>query len=215
MPDPDRLAVAARGLFPPGVAVMAADPQAPPPPLLTGENPGRVLDKRFREFAAGRAAARAAMAALGLPALPLAMAADRAPDWPPGVVGSISHSATACLAVVTTTDRHVGLGVDLEPEGQLDPDLWETVLTPQERMDLPQERAGQQALLIFAAKEAAYKAQYAVTKTLIDFQALQVRVGPTHFTAEWQIDLGPFRKGTVMEGRHVLAEGHILTAMAL
>lgn len=215
MPDLAALAATARALLPPGVAVRATDPRAPAPPLLPGETPGRAVDRRLREFAAGRAAARAAMVALGLPEVPLPMGADRAPHWPAGVVGSITHSDTACLAAVARTDSVWGIGIDLEPKGWLDPDLWDTVLRPEERMDLPREGAGFQALLVFSAKEAAYKAQHPLTRTLIDFHALRVRLAPATFTAEWQIDLGPFRKGAVMEGRHALAEDHLLTALVL
>lgn len=215
MPDPDRLVAAARAILPPRVALAAADPRAPAPPLLPGETAGRAVDKRLREFAAGRQAARSAMAALGLPAVPLPMGADRAPHWPAGVLGSITHTDTACLAAVALSDAVQGVGIDLEPDGRLDPDLWDTILLPAEVMALPRDGAGQAALLVFAAKEAAYKAQYALTRSLIDFHALQVTLGPSTFTAQWQITRGPFRQGAMMEGRHCRTEGHILTALAL
>lgn len=215
MPDPAALALLARSLFPPGVEVAGADPRLSPAPLLPGETPGRAVDKRHREFAAGRVAARAAMQALGLPEVPIPMGADRAPQWPAGVIGSISHSDSACLAAVALAPSVVGIGLDVEVDGHLDPDVWDTILSAEEQMDLPHIAPGAQALLVFSAKEAAYKAQYTLTRTMIDFQSLRIRVAPTSFTVEWQIGLGPFRMGAVMEGRYLRAEGHLVTAVTL
>jgi 4'-phosphopantetheinyl transferase EntD len=45
------------------------------------------------------------MDALGLPERPIPMGRDRAPVWPEGVVGSISHSDAFCLAAVARSDR--------------------------------------------------------------------------------------------------------------
>ena len=58
------------------------------------------VTKRREEFAAGRNAARAALAGLGPPPCPLLRAGRRAPAWPQGIVGSITHCSGFCCAVV-------------------------------------------------------------------------------------------------------------------
>jgi 4'-phosphopantetheinyl transferase EntD len=51
----------------------------------------RATEKRRREFTAGRECARAALAGLGLAAVPILRGYRGAPQWPDGVVGSITH----------------------------------------------------------------------------------------------------------------------------
>lgn len=204
----DDLIALARAILPPGVAVAAADPRAdrPVPP---GAPPGAV-PARLREFAAGRAAVARALAALGLPPLAVPMGADRAPLWPAGVTGSITHTATACLAAVAPAAQLAGLGLDLEPDRPLPPDLWDSVLTPAERAALPADDPGGRALTLFCAKEAAYKAQYPLTRTLIDFHTLQIAPDDARFTARLTRPVPPLAAGRALPGAWGRAGGHVL-----
>lgn len=210
MPDLAALAAAARSLLPPGVAVAATDPTAAAPPLLPGEAIA-AIPARLAEYAAGRHAARQAMAELGLHAPPIPMAQDRSPQWPPGLSGSITHSATLCLAAVTRLPRLIGL--DLEPMIPLDADLWETILTPAERNRL--SATPLMAKLHFCAKEAAYKAQYPRSQTLFDFQTLEITLGPGSFTAMFLHPVPGFATGSTLHGQYTETEGHFLAALTL
>ncbi len=79
--------------------------------------------KRRREFVAGRVLARRAMAVLGFPQEPVLVGARRAPIWPAGLIGSISHTATGC-AVALTPDRYFrSIGLDVEDTTPLEPEL--------------------------------------------------------------------------------------------
>ena len=206
MPDLARLAAAARTLLPPGAGVAARDPRADHP-AFPGEGI-TAIPSRNREFRAGRAAARAAMAALGLPQVAIPMRPDRAPDWPPGLSLSITHSASACLAAVLPGAR--GLGLNIEPDRPLPPDLWETVLSATE-----QATHGPDAMAVFAAKEAAYKAQYPVSEALFDFQTLAIVLTPGAFRATFCLSVPGFPAGSVIAGRWSRAEGHILAAAVI
>ncbi|HSF64256.1 MAG TPA: 4'-phosphopantetheinyl transferase superfamily protein, partial [Paracoccaceae bacterium] len=158
-----------------------------------------------REFAAGRAAARAALAALGYPAAAIPMRPGRAPLWPPGIAGSLTHSATACLAAVTATPALIGL--DIEPDEPLPADLIPLILTASE------DRA--QARLIFSAKESAWKAISPRVPQTPGFDAMSVTQTATAFTATLTQTLGPLPAGTRLQGRHTRTQGHILTALTL
>lgn len=206
MSDAQALALALRAVLPDGLAIGWADPRLATP-LWPGEAIAAV-PKRQLEFAAGRAAARAAMAELGFGAAAIPMAADRAPVWPDGVVGSISHSASACLAIVGRSADWRGIGLDIEPATPLPPDLWPTVLGHTERAALG-ENPGLQAKLIFTAKEAAYKAQYPQSRVLFGFETLQVRLGPADFTATFTEAVPPFVLGESLQGLHLAAAGHL------
>ncbi|MFN4101848.1 MAG: 4'-phosphopantetheinyl transferase [Pararhodobacter sp.] len=160
----------------------------------------RAVPSRRAEFSAGRAAAREA---LGWDVV-VPMGPDRAPVWPEGVTGSITHAGGWALAVVGE-----GLvGIDLEVDEPLPEDVRETVLLPAER-----DTDGHQARLIFSAKECAYKAQYPLTRELFDFQTLGVTLGEGLFRAELQRPVGPFRRGAVLEGRFAIGGGFILTGI--
>lgn len=205
MPDLPALAAAARALLP-GCAVAATDPTAPQPPLWPGETPGAgATPARLREFAAGRAAARAALAALGHPPATLPMQAGRAPLWPPGIAGSLTHSATACLVAVTAAPALIGL--DIEPDEPLPADLIPLILTATED---PRE-----ARLIFSAKETAWKAISALVPQTPGFDAMAVTLTASSFTATVTRALGPLPAGTALHGRHTRSQGHILTALTL
>jgi 4'-phosphopantetheinyl transferase EntD len=205
------LVTAARALLPQGVAVASRDPCAPPPALFPGEEL-RATPRRLAEFAAGRAAARDAMAVLGLPPAAIPIHADRSPRWPAGLAGSITHSATACLAAVTT--RPLLIGIDLEPATALEADLWSTILRPEEAGALGALPNGALlAKLIFSAKEAAYKAQYPRSKTLFGYDVIRIALQSDSFTATFTADIPGFPEGTVLCGRHCEAGGHFLTTV--
>ena len=55
------------------------------------------VDKRQREFATGRRLAHGLLTELGVGGGPLLPGRDRAPIWPDGVVGTISHSRAWCV----------------------------------------------------------------------------------------------------------------------
>jgi 4'-phosphopantetheinyl transferase EntD len=213
MPDLAAFAAAARDLLPAAVAVAVADPTQTAPPLWSGEVLPNAIASRQREFAAGRHAARAAMAQLSHAPQAIPIGQDRAPIWPPGLTGSITHSATLCLAAVTAAPRLIG--VDLEPATPLDPDLWETILLPQEIAALAGDPdAGLCAKLIFSAKEAAYKAQYARSQTVFGFDVIHITLAGNSFTARFTQSVPGFAAGTQLYGKYTTTEGHYLTAIA-
>lgn len=211
MTDLAALATATRAILPAGVALGAADPLAPPTPFWQGEEISAV-PRRLAEYGAGRRAARDAMAALGLVAQPVPRGEDRAPIWPLGVTGSISHSNSACLAVVGKTADWRGLGIDLEPAVPLEPELWPTILRPEEINALSDAT---QAMVIFAIKEAVYKAQYPITKLLFGFDVLTVRLDGDLFEACFSETQGVFSKGDCVGGRWQNCQGHTVAFAAL
>jgi len=85
-------------LLPPQVAVAEEFGNVPYVVLFPEEEAviANAVDKRRREFATARACARAALAKLGLPPVPIVPGFRGAPQWPSGVVGSITHCAGYC-----------------------------------------------------------------------------------------------------------------------
>ncbi|MCH2094781.1 MAG: 4'-phosphopantetheinyl transferase superfamily protein [Rhodobacteraceae bacterium] len=163
------------------------------------------VPRRRAEFAFGRHVARRAMAGLGFPDVPVPMGPDRAPQWPPGLHGSISHAEGHCLAVVSKSETVTSLGIDVEPDLPLPEDVIETVCSVTER-----QRFAQDLRRVFSAKEAVFKALYPECGVVFGFDALEV----TESRAQFTCDIGPFPKGKVLPFSQWVGEGWILTLCA-
>lgn len=178
-------------------------------PLWPGENVPGAVPRRLAEFAAGREAARLALADIGAAPMPIPMRRDRAPDWPVGLAGSITHADGLALAAVLRAPATIG--IDLEPDADLPPDTFDLILTPAERgmFDLRAARA------VFSAKETFFKAQYPRTGAMIGFDAVTVALSDDRFTVTLSIDLPGFPRGTALNGRVARTSGHVLTALVI
>lgn len=170
------------GLFGVGVRVASCSTDtARPEELLPAEAALAVRfgARRRREFAAGRACARRLLAELGMPAVPLERDAHRAPCWPAGIVGSISHGAGLCVVAVAPRRAIVGLGVDVESDGPLRDGVRRRVCTESERRRLaalPESEQGRSAKLLFSIKESIYKCVHPLVQVPIGFQQADVRI---------------------------------------
>lgn len=184
------------------------------------------VEGRRLEMAAGRAAAREALATFGLGEVELPPANGGAPAWPRGFVGSITHTHTLCVAAVARDAELAGLGIDAEPEAPLGDELWELITTDEELAELRgTAEAGLRARWIFCAKEAAYKCQYPLTGLLLDFGDLQIRwsnestnLHDAHvqsFEAMYRRDAPPFRRGDRIPGLVGRAGGHVMAVAKL
>jgi 4'-phosphopantetheinyl transferase EntD len=167
------------GMFPAGVAAAELRESGDVSLLLPGEAEclGRAAAGRRQEFAAGRLCARRALMEFGVEDFPLRVAHDRQPVWPDSMAGSITHTAGFCAAVVAERHRFIGLGIDAEIVGHVTAALWPTICTPREIDGLRSHAGCDQAAaaaLLFAAKEAFYKCQYAVVHEWLDFQDISV-----------------------------------------
>ncbi|MFN3129439.1 4'-phosphopantetheinyl transferase [Roseibium sp.] len=208
-------------LFPDGVQIAAGDPRGGKPTGYADEeiHVANAVPSRRSEFFAGRACARKAMQDLGFRPTAIGVGPDRSPIWPPGLIGSISHCKTVCLAAVARqTGEVLSIGLDIEPDGPLPEDLWNTICTADERKllsELPENRRARRALRIFTAKESAYKAQYPLTLEFFDFEDLEIRFDGHDFLAILQRSVPGFAVGTKLRGRQVIYNGHVVSAVCV
>jgi len=216
-----RIKALAESLFPGSVAVAVTDPAAETSGKLFHVEHAAIEEAaptRRREFLAGRAAARAAQEALGHIPRPVVPGADRAPIWPEGLCGSISHAGGICIAVVSDDPAIASLGLDVEEDAPLPDDILDTVLHLREQHWVNrQNNSGQMARLLFSAKECAYKAQYPLTRQLLGFEAIAIlpELSQNAFEARFTRPVPPFSYGSRMAGRLLFAEGLIITAITL
>jgi len=212
-----RVTQAIAGLVEGRVGVAVTDPRDPQPDLMPREAAlvARAIVKRQREFAAGRAVARAAMAQLGGEAQEILASEDRAPVWPAGWRGSITHKDRLCAAMVT--QDAVSLGLDIEEATPLGEDLIPRICDADESAAIDGPEKGLHAKLIFSAKEAAYKAQYPLSGLLFGFHHLHLSLDTQaqRFTATFRAPATPFQIGDRLLGRYTQVAGHFVTAVSV
>jgi 4'-phosphopantetheinyl transferase EntD len=137
----------------------------------------RAGDSRRAAFTAGRTAARQALSRLGWPVTGLSPAADGPPDWPAGLVGSISHGGDWAFAAVARATDLAALGVDVEPAASVGEDLRPELTGPADSL------TGATLTEVFVAKEAAYKALFPPYRRPLAPPEVQLTMAGGLFTA--------------------------------
>jgi 4'-phosphopantetheinyl transferase EntD len=187
--DPFHSALAQRARQALGADVAAAAlPIAALPPAALSLDPwpeeassvARAVPSRRQEFALGRHLARLALKRLGGPEVAIPMGPDRAPLWPAGFCGSISH-AGGWVLVAMAKEPGV-LALDIEPATPLEPQLLDSLFTAGEQQRLPPLAAAlgmaEEPLLAakacFSLKECFWKLVSAGAARLIDFTEVEV-----------------------------------------
>ncbi len=183
----------------------------------------RAVEKRRREFASGRACAREALARLGLPAAPILTGPRGEPQWPEGVVGSITHCDGCRASAVASAGDLAAIGIDAEPHLPLPDGVLDQIALPHERERLeglvreaPEVRWDR---LLFSIKESIYKAWFPLAGRWLGFEDASVEIDPRErtFSARFLV-MGPAVEGselTGIRGRWLVGDGLVLAAIAL
>jgi 4'-phosphopantetheinyl transferase EntD len=218
-------------LFPPG-ALTAELRGAGDPGALYPEEARHVQNavrKRAEEFAAGRLCARLLLREFGIQDFAVGVGVHRQPLWPEELAGSITHTTGFCAAVVAPKKCLRSVGIDSEIAGSVKTTLWRGICTPAETSwlrSLPESEQLSAATLIFSAKEAFYKCQFALTQERLGFHDVSVEL------PEWGEERGAFRilanRGTdlrsielevhaasPLQGRYLFHEQFVTSGMAL
>ena len=140
---------------------------------------GTALRRQY-DFGAGRTCAAHALQALGVAEAPLLIGENRAPVWPAGAVGSISHCPVLSVAVVASSANFLSLGVDVEQDSSLDDAVVAMVCRRDEIATFPTQQplAGSWEKLSFSAKESIYKCYAPMTGSFLDFQDVRLLFKP-------------------------------------
>jgi 4'-phosphopantetheinyl transferase EntD len=136
-------------------------------------------EKRVSDFTAGRLCARRALRELGIEGFSLLPAKDRQPVWPTGIAGSITHTEGYSAAVVIRQGSVRSVGLDAERIAAVHEELWPRICAPAELRNLRAfhgAQRGERAAVTFAAKEAFYKSQFALTGEWIGFEDVVVEL---------------------------------------
>jgi 4'-phosphopantetheinyl transferase EntD len=184
----------------------------------------RATESRRKEFATARACARAALARLGRPSVAVLRGPGGAPQWPEGVVGSITHCVGYRAAVVGLSSDVVSLGVDAEPNEALpDHRMLELIARHEERVRLGELAAEMPGIcwdrLLFSAKESVYKTWFPLARSWLGFESADIVIDAHRgsFTARLLVP-GPLVNGsplTHLSGQWLAHQGFLVTAIVV
>jgi len=162
--------------------------------LLPEERPAfaKSVIKVQRASGAARTVARGLMQRFGIAPQPVLKAAAGMPLWPQGLVGSIAHDATVAVAALARGADFLSIGVDIEPAEALPSDLLHLIATSRELADTTD--APLRGRLLFAIKEAVYKAVYPLDGTFLEHHDVKVNL-PARTAAVRNGRSVPFRYG--------------------
>ena len=207
-----------KNLLPPGIRTATSTIANHVEDLLPPERPfiATAVGSRQQEFATGRVLARQLLADLGHPDFPLLRDEDRVPRWPEGIVGSISHTGSICVAAVGRESQYSGVGLDIEPDEPVESDIGRVVCREGEHdwvAEATGDERGRRTRIIFSVKEAVYKAFYPRTREFWSFQDVLVSIDLEEGRYRAQL---PESAGIAeVEGRVQRRDGWIVAALAV
>ena len=219
------LEAALRAALPTDVAVACVPIDVTHPPLFPAEEAAmaKARPMRRQEFAAGRACARQALAAVGGPAVAIPVAEDRRPLWPNGYVGAITHKGAWAAAIAGPAERYARLGLDLETDEPLPAGVAGGICLPEElakgaSLTLQYGRLLDRGKLTFVAKETLFKAYYPTALHFLDFPDARVAFGPdagTFATELMRADAPSLAGRRQFQGRFGWAEDMLFAVMVV
>ncbi|UIP27367.1 4'-phosphopantetheinyl transferase [Photobacterium sp. TLY01] len=134
----------------------------------------RAVPKRQAEFLAGRYLAQQLLKKEGIAPVEITIADNRAPVWPQGLTGSISHHEQLAACVICPQHHEmagVGLDIELPVTADTATGMPGVVVNDQElvRLDINEQNQIELMTLIFSAKESIFKALYPQVQRYFDF----------------------------------------------
>jgi 4'-phosphopantetheinyl transferase EntD len=211
-----------RALLPSTVHLAESFGDPPDAVLLPEEEPAvaRAVERRRREYTTVRHLARRALGCLGHGGAALPPGADRAPRWPAGVVGSLTHCDGYRAAAVADAAALVSVGIDAEPHEALPEGVLRGVSLPGEREHLARLAAAHPELgwdrILFSAKESVYKAWHPITGAWLGFEQAALTFDPAgSFRARILPEAAAPGGPEVFDGRWGVSRGFVTTAVVV
>lgn len=214
-------------IFPKDVLWQVAEEWMWEAPLCAEEEAlvARAVQKRIREFRAGRNCAHKLFRQAGIQCNALLKGKQREPNWPDGWVGSISHTKGLCVVAIAPKNQYQSIGLDVEQATPLDPNVLSLICSNEEQNRIRQiSQSGGQNLasvpyskIIFSAKESIHKTYFPLNYHTLDFLdadvVLDINSGKFSATIH-NPESTPRVPISDLEGRYTIDEKHVATFIA-
>lgn len=133
-----------------------------------------------RASGAARWIAHRLLADAGFDGFALLRTPSGAPAWPQGITGSLAHDDDMAVAAVAAVAGIGSLGIDVEPALPLPDEISALVAMPADRTGTADRQLAGRVL--FAAKEAVYKAAYPLDREVLGYEDIVVDLETGHAT---------------------------------
>ena len=186
----------------------------------------RAVPKRKAEFLAGRICAGEALSAVGC-RHPVGVPApgSRAPVWPRGYIGSITHTRGFASAVVARCEQAQGLGLDSECVMGVETcdRIQSLILSESERQRLARPEPDDpdretMATLLFSVKESTYKCLHPIVEVPLRFQSVELETLDCQgglIRMRFVEDVAGFHAGDLISGRWAIDTPFVHTGVVL
>ncbi|MGF1793459.1 4'-phosphopantetheinyl transferase superfamily protein [Photobacterium profundum] len=147
--------------------------------IILPETLHSAVKKRQAEYVAGRYLAKRCLSALGGTESDVGISQHRAPLWPKGMIGSISHSSNKAICVLRQCDLpEQGIGIDIEQclADSTATSIKNTIINEAEQALITKHDVDFSTGLtvIFSAKESLFKALFPQVRAYFDFLDAEV-----------------------------------------
>jgi enterobactin synthetase component D len=135
------------------------------------ESLAKAVPKRKAEFLAGRIIVREAMEIMALPIIGIPIGMNRAPCWPEGVAGSITHSGNQVFCLLSKKNNGIGIDYEEVISGEDAADIQRSIVSEEEVSLFSEVSSDYNKVLTlaFSAKESLFKALYFSVGKYFDF----------------------------------------------
>lgn len=183
----------------------------------------QVVERRRREFTTVRHCARQALADLGYAPVSILPGAQREPQWPAGVVGSMTHCDGYRAAALARDCDAAALGIDAEPHLPLPEGLLALIARPVESSRLSELQAQHPHVcwdrLTFSAKESVFKAWFPLTRQWLGFEHATLTFHPGAQVFDVELHKSGLavagRPITRLTGRWIVESSLIITSVVI
>ncbi|MBA53135.1 MAG: hypothetical protein CMK89_01655 [Pseudomonadales bacterium] len=215
-------------LFPPGVLWKIAEDWMWETPLCPEEEAliAKAVDKRKREFRAGRNCAHELFKTANIHCNALLKGKQREPDWPEGWTGSISHTQGLCVVAIAPLTLFRSIGLDVEQATPLGDDIRSLICSAaeQDRLSRLTLMTGQDIAsqpldkVIFSAKESIHKTYFPLNYHTLDFLDARVDINTGDCSFEATIikpEPAPKVPITTLRGKYCVGQSYLATFISL
>lgn len=174
--------------------------------------------KRQASFLAGRALVAHAFGLAQLPPCDIPIGPNRAPIWPTGISGSISHTTKFCACAISQNPmQFVGIDIETFLTAKKLPAVMKRVITDPEKSWLATQGSEidlNLCTLIFSAKETIYKALFPIAQHFFGFDAAHISALPNGQTIQFRLTQHLHRSlpmGLALTVHYKILPDHVLT----
>lgn len=183
----------------------------------------RAVPKRKAEFLAGRYCCKQALSRFNIHNFTVGIGQNRAPQWPVGIKGAISHNTHHAMVALTADASTLGIGIDIETvmSSKTMDNIKEAIIFGDEANHLNVADASPMVALslIFSFKESFFKAAYPSTGYYFDFDAVTIDTidyEKCKFSLTVVQDLNPqIRPGMVFEGDFAFVDEQVISMIVV